>query len=223
MQLLEVNALHKRFGGLKAVSDLSFKVADNCIKSVIGPNGAGKTTLFNLISGFLTADSGTISFLGTTVGGRKPCRVAALGMARTFQHIQLFPHMTALDNVMMGRHLHTRAGFLAGMLRLPGSRREGREAEAKCREVLDFLGIGRLADSEATSLPYGQQRAVEMAGNHRIRAAHHRPPTGSAIGMCAAGVTALPAQTTPRRSASPGADTGTPPGPGPGPPPRRRS
>ncbi len=163
MPLLEVAGLTKRFGGLRAVDNVTFTVSSGTIKSVIGPNGAGKTTLFNLVSGFLAPDAGTVSFEKIPVGGKKAHRIAGLGLARTFQHIQLFSHMSALENVMMGRHVHTRSGFLASMLRLPGSRRETAAAEVKCRELLDLLGIGSLADHEATSLAYGQQRAVELA------------------------------------------------------------
>ena len=162
--LLEVNGLSRRFGGLKAVDGVDFFVDEGMIKSVIGPNGAGKTTLFNLISGFLKPDSGTVSFREHAIGGRKPHQVAARGLSRTFQHIKLFPHMSVLENVLMGRHVHTSAGFLAGMLSLPGSRRrETRKAEERCRDVMGLLGIDELAGQEATDLAYGQQRIVELA------------------------------------------------------------
>ena len=163
MALLEVSALSRSFGGLQAVSDVSFNVEEGSIKSVIGPTGAGKTTLFNLISGFLRPDRGEVTFRGTAMGGRKPHQVAARRLSRTFQHIQLFPHMSVLENVMMGRHIHTGAGFIAGMLRLPWSLQETRRNMEKCREVLDLLDLGRLAGKEATSLAYGQQRVVELA------------------------------------------------------------
>ena len=126
MPLLDVTGLSRRFGGLHAVSDVSFAVEEGSIKSVIGPNGAGKTTLFNLISGFLRPDGGEIVFRGRQIAGMAPHRVARLRMARTFQHIQLFPHMSVLENVMMGRHTHTNAGFTAGMLHLPWSVKETR-------------------------------------------------------------------------------------------------
>jgi len=163
MELLDVQGLSKRFGGLEAVKDVTFRVSEGAIKSVIGPNGAGKTTLFNLISGFTPPDSGAIRFRDSAIGGMKPNRVAALGMARTFQHIRLFPHMSVIENVMMGRHVHTGAGFLAGMFRLPSSLRETNEAEETCLEILEFLDIADLAGLEATSLAYGQQRSVELA------------------------------------------------------------
>jgi branched-chain amino acid transport system ATP-binding protein len=161
--LLEVQDLGKRFGGLRAVDNVSFGVAQGVIKSVIGPNGAGKTTLFNLVSGFTPCDSGRVIFLDQRISGMKPHRIAALGMARTFQHIRLFPHMSVLDNVMMGRHLHTEAGFISGMFGLPSARREERNAEETARELLDFMGIASLAVADATNLAYGQQRAVELA------------------------------------------------------------
>ena len=162
MSLLEVSGLSKRFGGLKAVDQVSFQVARGTIKSVIGPNGAGKTTLFNIISGFLPPDSGKVIFQNQPVQGIKPHQAAARGIARTFQHIRLFPKMTVMENVMMGRHMHTRAGFFAGMLRLPWTRREAGETESKCRDLMDLLGVQDLAGREATSLPYGQQRIVEL-------------------------------------------------------------
>jgi branched-chain amino acid transport system ATP-binding protein len=163
MALLEVSSLNRRFGGLQAVGDLSFNVEEGTIKSVIGPNGAGKTTLFNLLSGFLAPDSGSIRFHGKIISKEKPHQIAERGMSRTFQHIRLFPHMSALENVLMGRHMHTRAGFITGMLHLPWSRRESRTAGDKCREIMKLLDIESLAGAEATSLAYGQQRVVELA------------------------------------------------------------
>jgi branched-chain amino acid transport system ATP-binding protein len=163
MPLLEVSSLNRRFGGLQAVGDLSFNVEEGTIKSVIGPNGAGKTTLFNLLSGFLAPDSGSIRFQGKIISKEKPYQIAQRGMSRTFQHIRLFPHMSALENVLMGRHMHTRAGFITGMLHLPWSRRESRAAGDKCLEIMKLLDIEALADAEATSLAYGQQRVVELA------------------------------------------------------------
>jgi len=162
MSLLSVQDLSKRFGGLQAVDNVSFVVPQGAIKALIGPNGAGKTTLFNLISGVLRPDSGSISFNGGTVQGLMPHEIAAKGIARTFQHIRLFPKMTVLENIMVGRHLHSRAGFISGMLNLPFTRREQKEVAAKSRAVMEFLGIAALADAEATSLAYGQQRVVEL-------------------------------------------------------------
>ncbi len=163
MTVLSVRGVSKRFGGLQAVEDVSFDVARGAIKSLIGPNGAGKTTLFNLISGFIPADGGEILFDGTAVGGLPPHRIASLGMVRTFQHIRLFPKMTVLENVMVGRHVHSGAGYLAGMLCLPAARKEERRIREKSVGIMEMLGIADLAGAEATSLAYGQQRTVELA------------------------------------------------------------
>lgn len=162
MSLLSVQGLSKRFGGLQAVQDVSFSVREGTIKALIGPNGAGKTTLFNLVSGVIPPDSGVITFRGAAVQGLRPHQVAARGMARTFQHIRLFPKMTVLENIMIGRHVHSRAGFVAAMLNLPFTWKEERAIREKAMEVLDFLGIADLAEQEATSLAYGQQRVVEL-------------------------------------------------------------
>jgi branched-chain amino acid transport system ATP-binding protein len=161
--LLEVTGLSKRFGGLQAVKDVSFRVEKGTVKALIGPNGAGKTTLFNLVSGVLPADAGTVALRGEAVQGRGPHRIAALGLSRTFQQIRLFAQMSALENVMVGVHPRSRAGFLAGMFHLPWTWREERDIERRAREALDFVGIPDLADADATSLSYGQQRAVELA------------------------------------------------------------
>jgi len=161
--LLEVSGVSKRFGGLQAVKAVSFRVEKGMIKAVIGPNGAGKTTLFNIVSGFLPPDAGTVAFRGEPIQATPPHRVAARGLSRTFQHMKLFAGMSALENVMVGRHVRSRAGFLAGMLHLPFTWREEEEIRARSLELLDFLGVASLADAEATSLSYGQQRAVELA------------------------------------------------------------
>jgi branched-chain amino acid transport system ATP-binding protein len=163
VSLLEVSGVSKRFGGLHAVKDVSFKVERGTVKALIGPNGAGKTTLFHLLSGVLAPDAGTVSFRGEPIQGRPPHEIAARGLARTFQQIRLFAGMTALENVMVGGHVRGRAGFLAGMLHLPWTWREERALEERAREALGFLGIPELAEVEATSLSYGQQRAVELA------------------------------------------------------------
>jgi branched-chain amino acid transport system ATP-binding protein len=163
MPLLEIKNLSKRFGGLQAVKDVSFTVPQGSIKAVIGPNGAGKTTLFNLVSGFLAPDSGTIKFQNEHVQGRTPHRIAGLGMSRTFQHIRLFSHMNVLENVMVGAHNKGRAGFVAGMVRSPRMRREEHDLTKRAYDVMDLLGIAGFAEDEATSLSYGQQRIVELA------------------------------------------------------------
>ncbi len=163
MALLDVSRLHKKFGGLHAVNDVSFGVEKGAIKAVIGPNGAGKTTLFNLITGALAATSGLVSFDGVPIQNLKPHQIAACGIARTFQNIKLFHDMTALENVMVGRHLRSRAGFLASMLNMPWTLKEERQIREKAMELLALFEIAAYADVEATSLAFGQQRAVEFA------------------------------------------------------------
>lgn len=163
MNLLEVENINRSFGGLRAVNDVSFTVEKESIKAIIGPNGAGKTTLFNLISGTLELDSGRIFFNGNPIHGMPPYKIARRGLSRTFQNIKLFNHMTVLENVMVGRHMKSRAGFLAGMLNLPRTWEEERHIENKSMEILGVLGIKDYALQEAMSLPFGKQRIVEFA------------------------------------------------------------
>ncbi len=163
MALLEVEKLSKRFGGLLAVNDASFHVETGQIKAVIGPNGAGKTTLFNMISGTFPASSGSVLFQGHDLKGKKPFQVASLGMARTFQNIKMFSGMTALENVMVGRHVQSGAGFLSSMFRMPWTWKEERDIREKSMELLTLLEIEEFAHVDATSLAFGQQRAVELA------------------------------------------------------------
>ena len=161
--ILEVKGLSRHFGGLRAVDSVDFAVEEGSIKAVIGPNGAGKTTLFHLISGCLPPTSGTVSFMGREIQSKRPFEIAALGMGRTFQHIRLFQGMSALDNVMVGRHTKSGSGFIASMLALPKARREDGRIRQKALEEMEFLGITDLADTGATSLSFGQQRSVELA------------------------------------------------------------
>ncbi|MEN8258194.1 MAG: ABC transporter ATP-binding protein [Thermodesulfobacteriota bacterium] len=163
MALLQVRDLNKRFGGLHAVNSVSFDVQKGAIKSVIGPNGAGKTTLFNLICGSLGADSGAVKFDSKSILGLKPYQIASTGVSRTFQNIKMFPGMTALENVMVGLHTKSKAGFWAGMFPLPATRREEKKIRARAHELLELLDIDQFADIEASSLAFGQQRAVEFA------------------------------------------------------------
>jgi len=163
MTILEVEKLSKRFGGLQAVDGVSFSLQKGAIKAVIGPNGAGKTTLFNLIAGMLTPTAGEIRFQGKAIQGMRPFRVAGLGVARTFQNIKMFTGMTALENVMVGRHVRSKAGFMASMFRTSPCRREEKAIRVKSLELLDFLGIVDCAETLATNLAFGQQRAVELA------------------------------------------------------------
>lgn len=163
MKLLEVRDLSRHFGGLHAVNKVSFDVKRDSIKALIGPNGAGKTTLFNLVSGFIPPDGGEILFNGKPVQGLRPYQVAEQGLSRTFQHIKLFPRMSTLENVMVGRHMHGSAEFFSGMMHLPWTRREERRTRKKAMEILEFLGISSLSGQEAFSLPYGRQRITELA------------------------------------------------------------
>ena len=163
MNLLEVSGISKRFGGVQAVKGVSFRVRKGAVKAVIGPNGAGKTTLFDLLSGFRAPDEGLVRFKDREIHGRPPHEIAAHGISRTFQNLKLFGHMTALENVMVGRHVRSRAGMLAGMFQPPSARREEREIEERARAEMRFLGVEALAHSPAGSLAYGQQRAVELA------------------------------------------------------------
>ena len=164
MALLEVENLFRSFGGLLAVQDVSFTVEKGQIKAVIGPNGAGKTTLFNLISRALAPTSGAVRFDGCDLQGKKPHQAASLGMARTFQNIEMFSGMTVLENVMVGCHVRSRSGFLASMFALPGTRPEEREIRKKSLALLDLLGVADLACKDAAGLAFGQQRAVEFTG-----------------------------------------------------------
>lgn len=161
--MLELKAVHKYFGGLHAVNDVGFRVERGAIKAVIGPNGAGKTTLFNLIAGVLAPTSGSIRFKDREIRGARPHRIAELGISRTFQNIKLFHGMTALENVMLGRHNRSCSGLLAGMFNLPHTWKEEKAIREKSMELLAMLEIDRYGDVEATSLSFGQQRAVEMA------------------------------------------------------------
>lgn len=163
MTILQVQQLSKSFGGLQAVDGVSFSLQKGAIKAVIGPNGAGKTTLFNLIAGMLAPTAGEIRFQGKEIQGMRPFRVAGLGVARTFQNIKMFAGMTALENVMVGRHVRSKAGFMASMFRTSGCRREEKAIRVKSLELLDFLGIADCAETLATNLAFGQQRAVELA------------------------------------------------------------
>ncbi|GAB5467296.1 MAG: ABC transporter ATP-binding protein [Rhodospirillales bacterium] len=167
MSLLAVEDLGIGFGGLRAVDGVSFAVAKGEIVSVIGPNGAGKTTLFNMISGLYEPDQGSVRLDGKTVTGLAPHRLAALGLSRTFQNLQIFPQLSVLENVMTGRHLAERAdrlsGLLADLLSLPASRRKTRETARVGRELLARVGLERAAELEASSLSYGGLKRLEIA------------------------------------------------------------
>jgi len=161
--LLETKNLHRSFGGVHAVRDVSMQVPAGAIKAVIGPNGAGKTTLFNLIAGTTTPHQGDVLFRGKRITAWKPHAVASLGIARTFQTTKLFPHMTVHENVMVGRHPRTRAGFLAGLLNLPWTWREDQETQVKAAEILADLGLAAYIRETASNLSFGRQRLAEFA------------------------------------------------------------
>jgi len=161
--LLAVDGLSHSFGGLKAVSDVSFRVQAGGISALIGPNGAGKTTLFNLISGLIRPQLGSIRLEGVELAGLPPHRIAGLGVCRTFQTTRLFPRLTALENVMVGRHARTRAGFLSGMLNGPWTWGEERGIRRRALELLAELGVADCASEPAGSLGFRRQRLVEIA------------------------------------------------------------
>jgi branched-chain amino acid transport system ATP-binding protein len=160
---LRIDGLDKSFGGLHAVNRVSFDVPKGAVKAVIGPNGAGKTTLFNMIAGALPADRGSVFFEDGLLSGLEPHRIAERGVYRTFQNLKLCGHMSVLDNVLLGRHAAGRAGFLSGMLSLPKSRREERNAREEVMGILEWMEIADLAEIETANLPFGKQRAVELA------------------------------------------------------------
>ncbi len=161
--LLEAAAISKYFGGLAALTGVSIEVKRGEIFGLIGPNGAGKTTLFNVLTGLYRPDRGDFTFDGVRLTGLKPHQVAASGIARTFQNIRLFANMTALENVMVGRHVRTRAGVVGAILRDRATRSEEAAIAGRARELLDYVGIGRRAAELAHALPYGDQRRLEIA------------------------------------------------------------
>jgi len=160
---LSIENISKSFGGLRAVSDVSFDVRPGAIKAVIGPNGAGKSTLFNLIVGLESPVSGRIMLEGRAVDGLKPNRRAALGMGRTFQTPQVFENMSVLENVLVGRHLHGTAGWLDAFAYTGRSRREEAAMREHCLEVLGKVGLADKADEDAGDLACGQLKLLEMA------------------------------------------------------------
>jgi branched-chain amino acid transport system ATP-binding protein len=160
---LEVADLRKDFEGLMAVFDVSFEVSQGEIVSLIGPNGAGKTTIFNLISGLLAPTGGSVRYDGRALGGLKPHQISALGMARTFQNIRLFGNMTVLENVMVSRHAKTRYGLFSAAFRLPAARLAERRIREESLRQLARVGLESKADAAALSLPFGQQRLLEVA------------------------------------------------------------
>lgn len=161
--LLAAENLSKQFGGLAALSNVSFTINQGEIFGLIGPNGAGKTTLFNVLTGLYTPSSGTVMLAGNALLGLKPHQVVKFGLARTFQNIRLFANMTALENVMVGRHVRTSAGVIGAILRGTGTRAEEAAITKRAHELLDLVGIANHAHSLAKHLSYGDQRRLEIA------------------------------------------------------------
>jgi branched-chain amino acid transport system ATP-binding protein len=161
--LLAARGIGKRFGGVQALADVSFHIQPGEIYGVIGPNGAGKTSLFNVLTGIYAPDDGTFTFEGEPLAGLKPHQVAARGIARTFQNIRLFANLTALENVMIGRHVRTHANVVGAILRDKRTRAEESAIHRRAGELLAFVGVQRRANDLAKHLAYGDQRRLEIA------------------------------------------------------------
>src|SRR5436309_5021721 len=162
-ELLAATAVSKRFGGVRAVEEVSFSVRRGEIASIIGPNGAGKTSLLNMISGFYRPDSGSISFEGHDTTNLRPPEIAALGIARTFQNIALFGGMTVLDNIMLGRHVRMKSGVLSSFIYWGLAQREELAHRARAEELIDFLELQDLRKQQTSALAYGLRKRVELA------------------------------------------------------------
>lgn len=163
MSILSIRGLTQRFGGLVAVKELDFTIEKGAIVAMIGPNGAGKSTVFNIITGIYKPSEGQIEFEGVPIQGRATSAVAALGIARTFQNIRLFAFMSALDNVMTGRHARMHATLADALLRTPRSVKEEKLVRARAHELLNFCRLAASAETYAANLPYGAQRRLEIA------------------------------------------------------------
>lgn len=161
--LLEMKDVVKQFGGLTAVSNMSFHVDEGEIYGVIGPNGAGKTTIFNLITGVYQVTEGDVIFNGQSIEGKKPYQIINLGIARTFQNIHLFTGMTVLENILVGVHDRMKSGLLASIIHTASQQKEEKEAREEAMKLLAFVGLDKDADRLATELPYGKQRKLEIA------------------------------------------------------------
>jgi branched-chain amino acid transport system ATP-binding protein len=161
--LLTAQMVRKEFGGLVAVNDVDFTIPEGAIVSLIGPNGAGKTTFFNMLTGVYKPTGGLIVFAGEDITGKPPHAITERGIGRTFQNIRLFQNMTSLENVLVGMHSRLKGGIARSILHTPGLKREEREAAERARELLKFVGLQRRDDAIARSLPYGDQRRLEVA------------------------------------------------------------
>jgi branched-chain amino acid transport system ATP-binding protein len=165
--VLQIEKLYKNFGGVEALQDITFEIKQGDIMGLIGPNGAGKTTLFNCVAGIEKPSAGRILFTSNgqtlSIGGKKPENVTALGIARTFQNIRLFDNLTVLDNVKIGRHCRTKATFLSAVARTKRQQAEERAITESAQQYLEFVGLKGRGDEIAASMPYGNQRRLEIA------------------------------------------------------------
>src|SRR5262245_55353938 len=160
--ILELQGISLRFGGVHALTNISFNVLEHEVRAIIGPNGAGKSSMLNVINGIYVPQEGTVSFRGQRLAGITPTRAAHLGIARTFQNIALYRGMSVLDNIMAGRNLRMRANFLEVALQLPRARREESEHRDKAEEIIEFLEIEHIRKTPVSRLPYGLQKRVEL-------------------------------------------------------------
>jgi branched-chain amino acid transport system ATP-binding protein len=161
--ILSTTKIMMKFGGLVSVNNMGFDLYKNEIVGIIGPNGAGKTTFFNVLTGIYKPTSGTVCYHGRDITGKKLYEISALGLARTFQNIRLFPHMTVLETIMLGMHARTKSGLLDALLRTSRFRKAEKESEAKALELLKITGLDKYRYEYGTSLPYGMQRRLEIA------------------------------------------------------------
>ncbi|GLT22088.1 ABC transporter ATP-binding protein [Zoogloea oryzae] len=159
---IDVRGLNRSFGGLRATANVSFSIQQGTVTALIGPNGAGKTTVFNLITNLFPADSGEVDFHGTRIDGLSPVEIAELGLIRTFQTARVFPGMTVLENLLVGRHHKVRQGLLQQMLWLPSAQREEASLRERAEALLDLVGLSRYRDTHAADLPMGAKKLVEV-------------------------------------------------------------
>lgn len=162
-ELVKINNASKSFGGLEALSEVSFSLSTNEVLGLIGPNGAGKSTLFNIITGVYPPDRGEVIFKENLINGKKPFQIVSAGIARTFQNIRLFPNMTVMENVMVGRHARTKAELFEALLRTSGFKIEEEEIQNHAKAMLKFVGLLKLGNKLAKNLSYGDQRRLEVA------------------------------------------------------------
>ena len=163
MAKLELKNITVKFGGLSALSDLSFSINSGEVLGLIGPNGAGKTTVFNVLTGVYQATEGDVLFQGESILGNRPYEIFSKGVARTFQNIRLFANMTAVENTMVARHCRSSRGIVGALFKTRGQQEEELIIRKKGKEALDFMGVGEFADTVASNLPYGLQRRLEIA------------------------------------------------------------